>query len=647
MMAAPNITNIDVSLAARQYVAQGWVLVPIARGSKGPRTEGWNLIANCITNTDQCGRVRDNVGLALAYSRMCTLDLDNLELARRYMQGRRIDLDELLGAADAVRISSGRPNRAKLLYRLPAGVAPLASKQLKAEGFELRCATVDGRTLQDVLPPSIHPETNEPYTWDYPEPLIGHWSIPPTLPTELLALWQELIKPVEREVNEKAPLGLGKRELRELLKQYDPSTGYQEWVELGMALHHETRGGELGLDLWDEWSSTGVTYKGREDLAQHWDSFGKRSTGPMKTVRSLLSTMGITADDFEDLTLLDAQTEAPKRPRFAVLAADEFAHSEPMRWLIKGYLPRAQLAILYGESTAGKTFATLDMVLAIARGEAWRDRKVVQGRVAYVVAEGQGGFRKRLQAYARHHGVDLGALPFGVIADAPNLLVHDDKLIAAQVIAWGGADVIVIDTLAQATPGANENSGEDMGKALAHCRRLHEATGALILLVHHSGKDTARGARGWSGLKGAADTEIEVLREGDQRTLRFSKQKDGEESSELPFNLLPVVLGLDEDGEDITSCVVQTAQSVPKHERRVEPKGNVQKIVVRVMHDLMGFEGAEGRVLHTDLIEHAVNQLLAPEPGKRDARRQHVMRAIETLVAGNVLRVEGQEVVLC
>lgn len=650
MMAAPSFSNVDVSLAARQYVAKGWVLVPIAAGTKGPNSRGWNLISNCITQPDQCGRVRENVGLALAYSRLCTLDLDHIPTARDWLAERGVDIDQLLSAPDAVRICSGRPNRDKLLYRLPDGIAPLATKNLGKEGgLEFRCATAEGLTVQDVLPPSVHPDTGEHYSWRYGDDLVGHWSEPPTLPAELLAVWQSILKPkVEDDGLPTLKVGMGVRGLLECLDAippdelpYEASEG-ASWTGVGMAIHHETDG--AGFELWDEWSRKSPKYSTREYGLQKWESFGKRTSNPI-TARSLIAwgrAEGADlpdASEFEDLS----GDDTPKVERFAVMAAGDFARRAPMQWLVKGVLPKAQLAVLFGESGAGKTFALLDLVLAVAQGvPEWRGHRVKPGRVVYVVAEGAGGFQQRLDAYVRRHGVDLDNLPFGVIADAPNLLAHDDKLVAKQVVAWGGADIIVVDTLAQTTPGANENSGEDMGKALAHCRRLHQATGALIVLVHHSGKDAARGARGWSGLKAAADTEIEVLRDGDHRSIRVSKQKDGEEGREMPFKLLPVALGLDDDGDDITSCVVEHAEHVPTHQRRGEPKGNVQKLVVRVLHELMGLEA--GPVLITDLLEGSVQQMVPPEPGKRDQRRAHVGRAVDALVAANVLRVDGDKV---
>jgi len=325
------------------------------------------------------------------------------------------------------------------------------------------------------------------------------------------------------------------------------------------------------------------------------------------------------------------------RNRFAVVPAHEFAVTQKVNWLIKGILPKAEMGVLFGDSGSGKTFKVLDMAAAIAQGVEWRGHKVTQGRVAYIAAEGAGGFRKRLQAYAHHHGVSLEDMPIGVIPAAPNLLQKADALdIAKAVLHWGGADLVIIDTLAQTTPGGNENSGEDIGKALAHCKGIHRATGALVLLVHHSGKDTTKGARGWSGLRAAADVEMEVSRFENDRVLTLTKQKDGEDGIEFGFRLHQVLLGEDEDGEEITSCVIEHTSAVDKSQRAVkkEPKGNIEKMLLRLFKDMMNL--ADGTAKETELVESAVDQM-PMEEGKRDRRRERVMRALESLLSSGAL----------
>ncbi|POG00117.1 phage/plasmid primase, P4 family [Pseudomonas putida] len=173
------------------YLRAGIALVPIPHGKKGPTSAGWNLPANCIRAADDAAHLNDhsNIGMAHAYSDppTCAVDIDDLDKARHWLAERGIDLDALLAAPDAVRIESGREGRAKLLYRL---TEPLSQKKVKMNGadvLDFRCASQDGATVQDVLPPSIHPDTGRPYR------LLGDIASIPPIPGTLLAAWHELL----------------------------------------------------------------------------------------------------------------------------------------------------------------------------------------------------------------------------------------------------------------------------------------------------------------------------------------------------------------------------------------------------------------------------------------------------------------------
>ena len=194
MMPAVQLPNVDVSMAARQYVSAGWSLVPIARGSKGPRHTGWNERPQCIEDDSRAGKVRGGIGLAHAYSGTCCIDLDDLAASAWWLFDEHgIDVPAMLNAPDAVQIRSGRENRGKLLYRLPPNVEPLITVKVPECGLELRCATRDGKTVQDVLPPTIHPTTLMPYQWGG----AGDWHNLPELPDDILTVWQTLESGVE------------------------------------------------------------------------------------------------------------------------------------------------------------------------------------------------------------------------------------------------------------------------------------------------------------------------------------------------------------------------------------------------------------------------------------------------------------------
>ncbi len=178
----------------QDLLANGIALVPIATGFKGPVTPGWNLIQNVLTTPNQANLAENlNIGIAHAYcsSPTCAIDLDDFKAARTWFNAQDVDLMSLLEAEDAVVIHSGKVNSLKLLYKMPLGLT-LPSKQVKATNktmvVEFRCSAANGLTVQDVLPPSIHPSGSQ---YQY----IGAGSILnlPSLPNELFQIWLGLL----------------------------------------------------------------------------------------------------------------------------------------------------------------------------------------------------------------------------------------------------------------------------------------------------------------------------------------------------------------------------------------------------------------------------------------------------------------------
>lgn len=203
------------------YVEAGLALVPIPRGSKGPTLAGWQTQQAAIRDTTAAAKLNGgNIGLAHRWCGTCCLDVDDYERASAWLQERGVDLAALLSAEDAVQIHSGKPNRAKLLYRLPLGIDHLPTKQPPGSGVEFRCANDDGTgTVQDVLPPSIHPDTQRPYEWR------GDYTRIPVLPACLLVLWRALAKPQQH-------------------KSHSAGDGHEAWLNALLAgddLHNNAR----------------------------------------------------------------------------------------------------------------------------------------------------------------------------------------------------------------------------------------------------------------------------------------------------------------------------------------------------------------------------------------------------------------------
>jgi hypothetical protein len=200
-----------------------------------------------------------------------------------------------------------------------------------------------------------------------------------------------------------------------------------------------------------------------------------------------------------------------ERRRFEAVPAGEFLCGDQLRWLVRGLLPDAALGVLYGASGSAKSFLALDIAAAVALGRTWNSLPTIQGDVVYLCAEGARGFGKRIEAYCKFHEVDFGS-SLRVIGDQPDLLTSSDIDLLLAELQHAKPALLIIDTLAQVMPGGDENSGVDIGKVLKVCRRFHEQLGCMVLLVHHAGKDLSKGARGWSGLRAAADVEILVAK---------------------------------------------------------------------------------------------------------------------------------------
>lgn len=353
--------------------------------------------------------------------------------------------------------------------------------------------------------------------------------------------------------------------------------------------------------------------------------------------------MPVAVDDFNIVAPNAGQDEAPTpsaTKRFCAVDAETFIKaSTGTEWLVKGLIPRAALGVVFGYSGSGKTFWMLDMALSIASGEPWNGKKTTKGQVLYLAAEDAEGVRKRMRAYCEHSGIassDMTGIRF--MSDAPRFLQQTDRAeFAEALMGLGPLALVVIDTLSAVTLGGDENSGKDMGEVLAYCKAIHKHTGAMVLLVRHSGKNEDKGARGWSGVRDAADCEIQISRYENDRSATVTKLKNGMDAEvEFPFRLQIVDLGMDEDGESVTSCVVNHIAG----KARPVVKDAVEKIILNVLDELALITGP----VHVNrLVETTIDRLPAPE--KNDRRRANVFKALERLVAAGLILSNNGSVV--
>ena len=223
------------------------------------------------------------------------------------------------------------------------------------------------------------------------------------------------------------------------------------------------------------------------------------------------------------------------------------------QYVVKGWLSAGGLSCLYGPSNVGKTFVVVDLGGAVSMGREWAGYRVAKGAVVYVAAEGGSGIINRLAAY-RKQEPDFEGAEFYCLRAPLDLHGEIDPTAISYAIKALQPSLVVIDTLARCMGDGDENSTKDMCQFVKGCDQIRALTGAHVMVVHHSGKDESRGARGSYSLFAAVDTEIHVTKE---KEIHCTKVRDFVTPEKLKFCLRSVRLGDDDDGDEVSSATVE------------------------------------------------------------------------------------------
>lgn len=443
----------------------------------------------------------------------------------------------------------------------------------------------------------IHPKTRKPYVWL--APLTHVLDLARVTQAQLDAFFNAFLEEFpewERGANHSASTAADRQSVDQARLKGDLAQvakavsvlpndypDRDDYIRVGVAIKAATQDDpDFGLELYHQWAGR---WTGGDNDPDTVDADWRRMKPPYAVGADYLYALAETKsggefsraplylEPIEDsgdqaATQDSSAMPVPERSKFDRLKTftfDELANpsSENLQPLIKGLLFRNNLSVIYGPSNVGKTFLALDMAFHIATGSNWAGLRTRHHSVLYLAMEGEHGIRKRVRALKlkypdanpamRFVG---GTLPMFKDKQAADFIIGQAKALQDECRLDVG--LVVIDTLARAMAGGDENNATDMGVMVAAADYVKEATGANVTFIHHTGKDARKGMRGSYALLAGIDTQLEV---GDG-VIRDLKQRDTAKGFDKSFKLEVQHLGLDEDGDPVTSCTVSIKDAV-------------------------------------------------------------------------------------
>ena len=632
----------------------GFYLVPIPAGSKGPTHPRWQTPERTLSNADMAKQFFDkyptlNVGLLHSASGTCAVDIDNVEYTKLIFGELGIDFEELMQSAPQI---VGREDRGKLLFKAPDDLVmrkiswPKQDDPRRTEVvFELRAGPV-----QDVLPPSIHPDTGRPYRWEG----RSIWDGLPELPEQLLTIWREwdTFRPqmmsmcpwISREprpapkqrVQSDGPSVIDAfndaHNIRSLLIQYGyKQTGQDRFLSPNSTTklagcvvlddnqacsHHQSDPFGLNKD------GNPYAFDCFELYCQY-----KHQGNVKEAVKSAAALLNL--NERPHVVQQDSEEPESSTPLFKRIGLDDVA---PPVWLVKSHIEEGTFVMVFGASGAKKSFLVYDLACCIATGKEWHGHRVKQGAVLIIAGEGHGGLNRRLKGWEKFNNQSLKDVP--LYGNERPLILTDDADIAAlityieeRISIDGTPALIVVDTLARALGAADERSGADVNKLIAALTGVIQQYRCAILLVHHTGHSDAaqHRARGASELPAAVDHEFRVQPYEEEGAtlpatlLTNTKSKDAALMEPVIFDMITVGLGVcDEDLVEIDTLVPEL-----RGPARDEPCAEVDPITIVVDEDRK--LRRKGKVKRSDLVREVY---LATGKSNRMAQ-MYVRKAIE------------------
>ena len=613
------MANNPLLQAALNYAAKGFYVLPLKPQGKEPLTPNGYKNASIDTSTIVSWWSNNplaNIGIATGKtSNIFVVDIDGENIGK---------FSQLL--PDKMNVKSFKGQHYYFKYPDNCSV----QSRLRVHKLDVDIKS-DGGYI--VAPPSMHPSNTfyklcSEEIHEASEELLSFIAVNESVPTPVASIPNTIFS---------------EKDIEAMLSYLDPDTEYEDWLKVGMALHHDNR----SVDLWVKWSSQGEKFQ--EGLCEKkWKGFStnRETKVGIGTLVNLAQKRGyITPYKKEKLSSLFGYVDDLQKPLIKIYSWYDLEQLPPKKPLIKKLINKGEMCVLFGKSNTGKTFLALDIALHICLNLTWQGKKVKGGAVVYIAAEGGRGIKDRIKAFKQHY--DLNDFPDFHIIPETVLLGKEASMLTELMASLKYIDdiqLIVIDTLARSIGGADENSSVDMGAFIKSCGILQNETGAHVMVVHHAGKDEARGARGHSSLKAAVDTEIQVSQKDGVITAEVTKQRDGETGEKFFFELKKYMLEQDEDGDFITSCVLTNVdQAFSSQRAQLSRQAHCAYLILQQLINEAGNENiGANRCVSIKQFKQACKDGNIAGSDKPDSHRRAFDRCKNSLVSKGYAGEEGE-----
>lgn len=417
------------------------------------------------------------------------------------------------------------------------------------------------------------------------------------------------------------------------LAYLEPSMPRPEWLRVLCGIHHEWSGTPeegAAFDVVDAWSAGGTNYAGRSDVEGNWQSLGREGERQPVTLRSVVAMAKQRG--------YSARQSPPGewQSRFRLETMADAAAAQPPAWLVYECLAVGTVNLLLGAPGNGKTLVAMQLGVSVARGSDFAGRDVRQGRVLYLAAEDPGSLRRRSTGLRCDYGNVEGFHLLSALAGAPNLRSRETEDAVALIAACRefSPALLIVDTFAAATPGADENSGKDMGDAYALLSEL-AAEGMTVLVLHHPRKGGTGDARGHGSQIATVATALVVEKqEGGLLKVSFVKARDASADQVFAFRIETREIGHDEKGRPLLAPIAVAVQAA-------ELAGTEKRTAYQIARGaILPLANRGEGVTMADAVAASLEARVS-KAASPDSRRRAAQREIAHLEAAGLLKREG------